>query len=71
MAEIDDLLVSIDRFLSDTGMGPAAFGMRAANNPHLVARLRDGRDIGMATWARIRAFMADYRRSMSKEAAAE
>jgi hypothetical protein len=69
MAEIDDLLGSIDRFLSDTGMGPTTFGVKAANNPHLVARLRDGRDIGMATWARIRSFMAEYRQSMSKEAA--
>jgi hypothetical protein len=71
MAEIDDLLESIDLFLGETGMGPAAFGLKAANNPHLVARLRDGRDIGMATWARVRDFMTDYRRAMSKEAAAE
>jgi hypothetical protein len=69
MAEIDDLLAAIERFLEETGMGPTTFGMKAANNPHLVARLRDGRDIGMTTADRIRSFMDGYRRARSTEAA--
>lgn len=59
--DIPDLLTEIDLFLEETGMGPTTFGVKAARNSHLVARLRRGRDIGMATGQKVRAFMTTYR----------
>ena len=60
----NELLADIERFLSQTGMGECAFGARAVNQGHLVARMRAGGDIGMTTASRIRDFLNDQRASM-------
>lgn len=52
------LLTEIKAFLSKTGMGPTYFGLRAANNPHLVSRLEDRRRVWPETEDKVRAFMA-------------
>jgi hypothetical protein len=71
MANDDDLLAEIDRFLEETGMGHTTFGVKAARNSHLVGRLRRGRDIGMATGKQVRAFMEEYRRAQMPQEAAQ
>lgn len=63
------LLADIERFLADTGMGHHRFGIRAASNGRLVARLRSGRQAGRPgrvwpeTEKRIREFMDRERRA--------
>jgi hypothetical protein len=67
----NELLAEIDRFLAETGMGPTTFGVKAVKNSHLVERLRQGADIGMATGARVRGFIDDYRRARAPQDAAQ
>jgi len=55
-----ELLQEIERFLSETDMGETYFGLKAARNPHLVARLREGRRVWPDTAARVRAFIASH-----------
>lgn len=59
----NDLLIEIENFLSETGMGPCAFGAKAVGNGKLVGRLRAGRDIGLVTAKRIREFIARQRQA--------
>jgi hypothetical protein len=54
----DPILISIERFLADTGMSASYFGEKAVRNSKVVARLRGGRPIQDDTAARLRAFMA-------------
>lgn len=66
------LLSDIERFLSDTQMGPSYFGKKSVGNSELVPRLRCGR--GKRTWpeteAKIRKFMRDERAKRSRKDAA-
>lgn len=54
-----ELLEEIDRFLASSGMSASYFGKAACNNSELIARLRDGKTVTLATVSRVRAFIAD------------
>ena len=54
------LLDDIDAFLLRTGISQGRFGLKAANNGRLVARLREGRRVWPETEEKIRVFMAQY-----------
>ena len=51
----------ITAFLDRTGMAVTTFGRRAVNDPRLVLDLRNGREPGQRTVARVRTFIADHR----------
>ncbi len=53
-----ELLLEIEAFLGDTGMAETTFGLQAANDGKLVARLRGGKGITTNTVEKIRAFIA-------------
>lgn len=67
----DGLLREIDAFLADTGMAPSRLGRLAKDNGKLVARLRAGHDVTLATADRLREVMAEERarRAPPEEAA--
>ena len=54
-----DLLQLIETFCADARMGPTYFGKLAANNPHLIDRLKAGRTVTLVTDRRIRDFIAE------------
>ncbi|MEQ9663756.1 MAG: hypothetical protein RLN87_14570 [Parasphingopyxis sp.] len=56
------LLMEITRFLDSADMAPATFGRRAVNDPRLVFDLKRGREPGKRVSARVRAFIAAYRK---------
>jgi len=51
------LIWKIERFLRASGMPPTTFGRRAINDPQLLHDLRNGRELGARTAARIEAFI--------------
>lgn len=51
------LLVEIDAFLSETGMGASYFGKAAVGNSELVPRLRQGKRCWPETAQKVRAFI--------------
>jgi len=53
------LIQEIDRFLTETGMGPSYFGKKAVNNSELVSRLRAGKRILVETDAAVRQFIVN------------
>ena len=58
--QIEQLLAEIEVFLAATGMGETYFGKKAANNPYLVQRLRDGGRIWPETGDLVKAFIASH-----------
>lgn len=56
----NDLLLEVDAFLAETGMGETYFGLCAARNPHLVARLRGGGRVWPETAQRVRDFISNH-----------
>jgi hypothetical protein len=60
MSEAQSFLVEIEKFLVRTGMTPAAFGKRTANDGKFVDRLRRGGQVTLGTAERIREFIAGY-----------
>lgn len=52
----------IEQFIVDYKIGVSTFGLLAMNDPHLVERIRKGRELRSATRAKVRAFMAEYKR---------
>lgn len=52
------VLRKIDRYLRETGMPETKFGRLALKDPRLVRDLRNGREPGSRTIARIEAFIA-------------
>jgi hypothetical protein len=64
----DDLLPLIERFLSETGMGPTYFGSEAVGNSKLVRRLREGRPITTDTDRKVRAYVAERIKIRRREA---
>lgn len=67
------LLEEIERFLSETGMGPSYFGKVSVGNSELVNRLRVGKRVWPETETKLRAFMFAERRdraSTKRETAA-
>ncbi len=63
-----ELLNEIDQFLAASGMKASYFGKAACGNSELIARLRDGKTVTLATVSRIRAFIAE-REAKSERAA--
>jgi hypothetical protein len=59
-----ELLRDIRAFLAKTGMGPAYFGKRAAENSELVKRLENNGRVWPETERRIRDFMAAHEASV-------
>lgn len=55
------ILVEIDAFMAETGIGGFRFGMLAIRNGRLVERLRSGGRIWPETEERIREFMVAER----------
>lgn len=55
------LLLDIEAFLTETGMGASYFGKRAVRNSELVDRLRAGRRVWPETERAVRDFMAAER----------
>ena len=62
-----NILFLVDEFLEETGMGPAYFGKKSVGNSELVKRLRNGKDIFSSTERRVRCFMRNYRKVMSRK----
>jgi hypothetical protein len=58
--QIEQLLSEIEAFLARTGMGETYFGKKAAKNPYLVQRLRDGGRIWPETGDLVRLFIASH-----------
>jgi hypothetical protein len=56
------LLEDLEAFLRETGMGASTFGRKAMGNSAFVLKLRDGRNVYLATEAKVRAQMATFRR---------
>jgi len=64
-----DLIHSIEKFLTDSGLSPTVFGRKALNDPNFVFDLRAGkRSPSMRTVEKIHAFIAAYNKP-SKSAA--
>lgn len=59
------LLEEIERFLSETGMGPSYFGKVSVGNSEVVNRLREGKRVWPETETKLRAFMFAERRDRS------
>ncbi|PHP21394.1 hypothetical protein CG471_02150 [Sphingobium sp. IP1] len=57
------VLPEIEAFLKATGMAPTAFGDQALGDRHFVRQLRAGRRCWPETEAKVRGFMAGYRRA--------
>jgi len=55
----EPILIAIESFLAETGMGVSYFGEKSVRNSKLVRRLRSGRPIQSDTEVRVRAFMTD------------
>lgn len=60
MSTAQKLLADVERFLEQTGMPATTFGLRVANDGHLVRDLRSGRDIRASQIDRIRDYIAGY-----------
>lgn len=58
MTEAQSFLADIENFLVRTGMTPAAFGKRTANDGKFVDRLRRGGTVTLSTAERIRKWIA-------------
>ena len=56
----DELIRELDDFMTRHGIADSTFGIRAANDSHLVERIRNGRPIRRSTILKIRKFMARY-----------
>ncbi len=52
------LLWLIEKYLRRTGTAPTRFGRMATNDPRLVFDLRNGRELGIRTERRVRAYLA-------------
>lgn len=52
------LLTDIGRFLRRSGMPPTRFGREALNDPRFVSDLRNGREPGARTCARVYGYIA-------------
>jgi hypothetical protein len=55
-----ELIAELDSFLDRYGIADSTFGIRAANDSHLVERIRNGRPIRRSTVLKIRKYMARY-----------
>lgn len=65
MATIEQtLLVAIEAFIAETGMGESYFGKKSVGNSELVARLREGRRVWPETAASIRSFIRSERKRL-------
>ncbi len=62
-----NLLVEVEAFLSETGMGASYFGKRSTGNSELVSRLRDGKRVWPETEARVRSFIKERNSTLSKK----
>lgn len=56
----DPLLAEVENFLTESGMTPTAFGVKALGDPRFVPGLRQGRECRRATRERVRSFIADF-----------
>jgi tRNA-dihydrouridine synthase len=61
--ERDPFLPTIEKFLSETGLGAATLGRKALNDPNFVRECKlMGRKISAETRAKLEAFMRKERR---------
>jgi hypothetical protein len=67
MDELQRFRGEIDSYLSKTGLTPTAFGEKAASDPNFVFELRNGREPRRSTIAKVRTFMANRRKPLSRE----
>ena len=63
------LLAEIAAFLAEQGVSASKFGLAAVNDGHLVANLRKGNSVTLRTADKVRAYMAEQRRSRAVEPA--
>jgi hypothetical protein len=54
------ILDDIETFLKAKGMSPTTFGYKALNDPNLVFRMREGRELLPRTERKVREFMLTY-----------
>lgn len=59
MTTQSQFLSDIETYLVQSSMTATVFGRQACGNPNFVFRLRDGRDVTLATVDRVRRFMAE------------
>ncbi|MDA0780650.1 MAG: hypothetical protein PQ612_05910 [Rickettsiales bacterium] len=58
--EIEQILLKeIHVFLTESKMTPSAFGGQACNDPKIVMRLKEGRELRSGTINKIRKYIAD------------
>ncbi|MEM7016681.1 MAG: hypothetical protein AAF512_04985, partial [Pseudomonadota bacterium] len=62
----ETLLEEIESFCRARGMAESTFGRVAVNNGKLCARLRDGKNVTLATATRIRDYIAGQTEAPSK-----
>ena len=63
------LLAEIEAFLAERGVSASKFGLAAVKDGHLVANLRKGNSVTLRTADKVRAYMAERRRSSAVEPA--
>lgn len=63
MLQTDNLLKDVERFVAEHGVSEITVGRKALNDPHFVRQLRAGRRCWPETEAKVRGFMAGYRRA--------
>ena len=63
------LLADIERFLTETNMGPSYFGKVAVGNSEVVHRLRAGKRVWPETEVKLRAFIVAHKRTANGRAA--
>jgi len=61
----------VEEHLAKHPIGESYFGMKAARNPRLVGRLRDGAGVTIETMETVRAFMAQRSADLSSAKSSE
>lgn len=70
MITTEMLIQQIDAFLARTGMAPSTFGAKAVNDGKLVARLKAGGSVSLATAESIQRFILMNERPATTRASA-
>ena len=62
-----ELIADIEAFCASRGMAETRFGSESIGDPSLLARLRTGRELRVATLKRVRDFMVARRSQVAAE----
>jgi len=59
--ELEDFQAEIEQFLREQDMPPTVFGINALGDPNFVFELRLGRNVGLLTVGKVRAYIRQQR----------